>query len=50
MAYVEAQDVSKLVTDQEQVRILAARYGSIRAQALDPVQSLALIEKVRREL
>ncbi|MGW0659662.1 helix-turn-helix domain-containing protein [Streptodolium elevatio] len=50
VAYVEVQDVSRLVTDQEQVRILAARYGSIRAQALDPVQSLALIEKVRREL
>ncbi|MFF3014024.1 helix-turn-helix domain-containing protein [Streptomyces sp. NPDC057939] len=46
MAYVEVQNISRLVTDPEEVRMLAARYGSIRAQALNPSESLALIEKL----
>lgn len=37
VAYVEVQHVSRLITDPNEVRILAARYGSIRAQALTPV-------------
>ncbi|WP_320777039.1 helix-turn-helix transcriptional regulator [Streptomyces sp. CRN 30] len=44
VAYTEAQNSSRLVTDSEEVRILAARYGSIRAQALTPRESLALME------
>ncbi len=50
VGYMEVQDESRLVTDQEEVRILAARFGTIRAQALTPVESLTLIEKVLREL
>ncbi|MDQ1035039.1 transcriptional regulator with XRE-family HTH domain [Streptomyces sp. V3I8] len=46
VGYVEVQNVSRLVTDPEEVRMLAARYGSIRAQALTPNESLALIEKL----
>ncbi|MGW1885710.1 helix-turn-helix domain-containing protein [Streptomyces sp. NPDC001970] len=46
LGYVEVQNVSRLVTDPEEVRMLAARYGSIRAQALTPSESLALIEKL----
>lgn len=46
VAYLEVQHVSRLVTDPDEVRILAARYGSIRAQALTPEESLALIEKM----
>ncbi|MFC8987943.1 helix-turn-helix transcriptional regulator [Streptomyces sp. SID9913] len=44
VAYLEVQHVSRLITDPDEVRILAARYGSIRAQALTPEESLALIE------
>lgn len=46
VGYLEVQNVSRLVTDPEEVRMLAARYGSIRAQALTPHESLALIEKM----
>ncbi|MEO3763239.1 helix-turn-helix transcriptional regulator [Streptomyces sp. B8F3] len=46
LAYVEVQNISRLVTDPEEVRMLASRYGSIRAQALTPSESLALIEKL----
>lgn len=50
VAYGEVQNIRGLVTDQEEVRILAARYGSVRAQALTPGESLALIEKVLGDL
>lgn len=43
VAYLEIQNISRLVTDPDEVRILAARYGSIRAQALNPPESLAVI-------
>jgi hypothetical protein len=43
VAYVEAQNQASLLVDREEVRILAARYGSIRAQALTPQESLALM-------
>jgi transcriptional regulator with XRE-family HTH domain len=49
VGYVEVQSVSRLITDPEEVRILAARYGSIRAQALTPRESLSLIEKLLGE-
>ncbi|MFE2015621.1 helix-turn-helix domain-containing protein [Streptomyces sp. NPDC059491] len=50
LGYTEAQSSSKLITDPEEVRILAAQYGSIRAQALTMQESLALIEKLVAEL
>nr|WP_237282159.1 helix-turn-helix transcriptional regulator [Streptomyces rubrolavendulae] len=50
LGYVEAQSSSRLVTDAEEARIMAARYGSIRAQALTMQESLALIEKMVAEL
>ncbi|WP_218780804.1 DUF5753 domain-containing protein, partial [Streptomyces reticuliscabiei] len=46
VGYMEVQGYPKLITDREEVRILAARYGIIRAQALTPCESLALIEKM----
>jgi transcriptional regulator with XRE-family HTH domain len=49
MAYVEAQNVSRLLTDRKSVRELQQRYGIIRAQALTPRESLEFIEKLRRE-
>ncbi|MFD5908162.1 DUF5753 domain-containing protein [Streptomyces massasporeus] len=36
LGYTEVQNSSRLATEPEEVRILAARYGSIRAQALRP--------------
>ncbi|UYQ66748.1 helix-turn-helix domain-containing protein [Streptomyces peucetius] len=46
VAYVEVQSVNRLITDPEEVRILAARYGCVRGQALSPHESLVLIEKM----
>lgn len=46
VAYVEVQSVNRLITDPEEVRILAARYGCVRGQALSPYESLVLIEKM----
>ncbi|MER5358117.1 helix-turn-helix transcriptional regulator [Streptomyces sp. NPDC002785] len=50
LGYVEVQSVNRLITDAEEVRILAARYGSVRGQALSPHKSLALIEELLGEL
>jgi len=50
MAYLEVQHVSRLITDPEDVRVLAAKYGSIRGQALTTRESLCLIEKMLRDL
>ncbi|MEU3038368.1 helix-turn-helix domain-containing protein [Streptomyces griseoaurantiacus] len=50
VGYVEVQHIARLATDAEEVRILAARYGTIRAQALTPRESLALIERMQTEL
>ncbi|MFD3607239.1 helix-turn-helix domain-containing protein [Streptomyces atroolivaceus] len=49
LAYLEVQSTNRLITDTEEVRILAARYGSIRGQALSPHESLALIEELLGE-
>lgn len=49
LGYTEVQSSSRLITDPEEVRILAARYGSIRAQALTMQESLALIENLLGE-
>ncbi|MEU3947880.1 helix-turn-helix transcriptional regulator [Streptomyces sp. NPDC029526] len=46
VAYLEVQHFSRLVADQEQVRVLAAKHGSIRGQALTPRESLRLLEKM----
>ncbi|MGH3309533.1 MAG: helix-turn-helix domain-containing protein [Streptomyces sp.] len=49
VGYMEVQDENRLVTHAEEVRILAARFGSIRGQALTPGESLVLIEKMMGE-
>ncbi|MFG2935047.1 helix-turn-helix domain-containing protein [Streptomyces sp. NPDC048282] len=49
MGYTEVQDSARLSTDPEDVRILAARYGSIRAQALTMQESLDLIKSMLGE-
>ncbi|MFF2141580.1 Scr1 family TA system antitoxin-like transcriptional regulator [Kitasatospora sp. NPDC058190] len=47
--YIEAQQSSRLITDQEEVRIMNARYGALRGQSLDVRESMSLIEKVLGE-
>ncbi|MGW5607901.1 helix-turn-helix domain-containing protein [Streptomyces sp. NPDC003753] len=46
IAYVEAFKSSRLFTDRSTVRELDERYGVLRAQALTPRESLALVEKM----
>ncbi len=49
MGYIEIQTSSRLITDQSEVRILNARYGTLRSQAHTPPESLSLIEKILGE-
>ncbi|MFB6808910.1 helix-turn-helix domain-containing protein [Streptomyces sp. NPDC056387] len=49
VGYVEAQLLSRLVTDPKEIQILELRYGIIRSQALSPRESRAFIEKVLGE-
>ncbi|WP_151771266.1 helix-turn-helix domain-containing protein [Streptomyces abyssomicinicus] len=46
VAYAESQGSGQVLTDREAVRMMAVRYGILRAQALSPVQSLCHIEKL----
>ncbi|WP_033331482.1 MULTISPECIES: helix-turn-helix domain-containing protein [Streptomyces] len=48
-AYIEVQTSSRLISDPDEVRIMNARYNILRAQALGPEESLALIEKILGE-
>jgi transcriptional regulator with XRE-family HTH domain len=45
----EVQLVSRVITDPREVQVLDIRYGTIRAQALTPRESLTFIEKVLGE-
>ncbi|WP_418958275.1 helix-turn-helix domain-containing protein [Streptomyces tritici] len=49
LVYLEIGDESVLITDQTKVRTYAQRYAKIRAQALDPRESLGLIEQLAGE-
>ncbi|MEU8920134.1 DUF5753 domain-containing protein [Kitasatospora sp. NPDC048545] len=49
IGYVAAQHVNRLITDPVEVRNMAARYSSIRAQALGLRETLALIEQILGE-
>ncbi|MFJ4325906.1 helix-turn-helix domain-containing protein [Streptomyces tricolor] len=49
VAYVEVQGYPRLIADPEEVRKIADRYGIMRAMALTPTESLALIEKLLGE-
>ncbi|MGI5398305.1 helix-turn-helix domain-containing protein [Streptomyces sp. CA-135486] len=50
VAYTEIYGHPRLITEPEEVRVFIDRYGIIRAQALSPRESLALIEKMLGEL
>lgn len=45
IAYVEAHKDSRLCTERKAVREFEEQYGVLRAQALTPRESLALVEK-----
>lgn len=49
-AYTEAYGHARLITDPEEVRVFSERYGIMRSQALNPRESLTLIEKMLGEL
>ncbi|MFJ8502590.1 helix-turn-helix domain-containing protein [Streptomyces avermitilis] len=49
IAYTEVQGDSRVHTEREKVREIEAAYGSLRAQALTPAESLSLIEKLLGE-
>ncbi|MCB5178292.1 helix-turn-helix domain-containing protein [Streptomyces antimicrobicus] len=50
VAYTETYGYPRLLTGPDEVRIFSERYGIIRAGALSPDESLALIEKKLGEL
>ncbi|MGW2654139.1 helix-turn-helix domain-containing protein [Streptomyces sp. NPDC001478] len=49
VVYTEVQGHARLITDPDEVRVVADRYGIMRAQALTPGESLTLIEKMMGE-
>ncbi len=49
LGYTEIQGHPRLISDPQEVRHVADRYGMIRAQALTPRESLSLIEKMLGE-
>ncbi|MFF4489664.1 helix-turn-helix domain-containing protein [Streptomyces sp. NPDC001544] len=49
-AYTESQGYPRLITEPEEVRKIADRYGIMRALALNPMESRSLIEKKLEEL
>ncbi|MEU6989832.1 helix-turn-helix transcriptional regulator [Streptomyces sp. NPDC046465] len=48
IAHNEVQLTSRVITNRQEIQTLDMRYGSIRAQALTPRETLAFIEKARR--
>ncbi|MBA9047366.1 MULTISPECIES: DUF5753 domain-containing protein [Streptomyces] len=49
VGHLEVQHISRVITNPKEVQLLEMRYGIIRAQALNPRESLARIEKVLGE-
>ncbi|WP_405890486.1 helix-turn-helix domain-containing protein [Streptomyces sp. NBC_00133] len=49
VAYTEVQGYPRLITDAEEVRLITARYGILRSQALNARETLSLIEKMLGE-
>ncbi|MFE7573559.1 Scr1 family TA system antitoxin-like transcriptional regulator [Streptomyces sp. NPDC057521] len=48
-AYTETYGYGRLITDPAEVRVFTERFGIMRAQALSPRETLALIEKMLGE-
>ncbi|MEE1942155.1 helix-turn-helix transcriptional regulator [Streptomyces sp. TRM 70361] len=50
VAYTEAQERSAWFTERADVRVFEAQYGTIRAQALTPRESVELVEQLLGEM
>ncbi|WP_225825921.1 helix-turn-helix domain-containing protein [Streptomyces naphthomycinicus] len=50
VAYTEAQGFPQLITDREEVRKIADRYGIMRAMALSPMESRSLVKRKLEQL
>ncbi|MER6028596.1 helix-turn-helix transcriptional regulator [Streptomyces sp. NPDC001851] len=50
VAYLEAQGFPRLITDRDEVRKIADRYGMMRAVALSPLKTRSLITQKLEEL
>ncbi|MEU8917182.1 Scr1 family TA system antitoxin-like transcriptional regulator [Streptomyces nigrescens] len=49
LAYTEAQRSSELISDPDEVSILAQKYGMLRMQALNAEETLGLLERLLGE-
>jgi transcriptional regulator with XRE-family HTH domain len=49
VGHIEVVHISRVITEPREVQLLDIQYGIIRAQALSPRESMALIEKVLGE-
>lgn len=49
VGHVEVAHISRVIAEPKEVQLLDIQYGIIRAQALSPRESMALIEKLLGE-
>ncbi|MEU1168106.1 Scr1 family TA system antitoxin-like transcriptional regulator [Streptomyces sp. NPDC090075] len=50
LAYAEGQETGRLIADPKEAAVLHRRYATLRAQALSPLDSVGLLERIRGEL
>ncbi|MGX5184857.1 helix-turn-helix domain-containing protein [Streptomyces avermitilis] len=50
LAYSEGQETGRLIADAKEAAVLHRRYATLRAQALSPLDSLGLLERIRGAL
>ncbi|MFJ4783147.1 Scr1 family TA system antitoxin-like transcriptional regulator [Streptomyces sp. NPDC088794] len=50
LAYSEGQKTGQLITDPKVAAVLHRRYATLRSQALSPLDSVSLLERIRGEL
>ncbi|MFE9040262.1 helix-turn-helix domain-containing protein [Streptomyces sp. NPDC007818] len=50
LGYSEGQQNGRLITDPKEVRLIHQRYDTLRSQALHPMESRGLLERLRGEL
>lgn len=50
LAYCEGQECGRLIFDQKEAAVLHRRYATLRSQALNPLDSVSLLERIRGEL
>ncbi|MFK0155117.1 Scr1 family TA system antitoxin-like transcriptional regulator [Streptomyces sp. NPDC090493] len=50
LAYAEGQETGRLIAEPKEAAVLHRRYATLRAQALSPLDSVGLLERIRGEL